>query len=259
MTRTRRVVRSPKTSGNAPPLSWSRARRIAALLAASRVKSSSCLTPFTNSATTFPTPKRAADSERRLSCRASQISTRPSRSTDSSTPGRCTLTMTLRPSGSVARWVTPIEAAASGCRSNSAKRTSSEFPNSRSITSRTSSGGRPGTAVRSSASSRIITAGSRSSRVEAIWPNLISIPPDCSSVRRSARAPSGVARLRTDRTRRPTSPLLRAARMICRIRLRTERRSRITLMGCGIRSLRRTRGRKSASMITLASSVMKST
>ena len=54
----------------------------------------------------------------------------------SAIPGYCTLTATARPSWSVARWTCPIDAAATGCSSNSANVSPSFSPSSSSITLR---------------------------------------------------------------------------------------------------------------------------
>ena len=76
--------------------------------------------------------------------------------------------MTRRPSASVARWVTPIEAAARGSSSKVANSSLMGAPSSSSIRARTTAAGKLGADERNSANSSVSTVGSRSSRVEAI-------------------------------------------------------------------------------------------
>ena len=118
-------------------------------------------------------------------------STAASRATTSSIPGRWTFTTTGVPSTSTARWVCPIDAAASGSNSNDANARSTGSPSSASSTARTSASGTVRTSARSLASSSVVAAGSTSVRVEAIWPSLTSIPPESSSTARNRRERSG--------------------------------------------------------------------
>ena len=62
-----------------------------------------------------------------------------------------------------------------------------------------SSGGTRSTSACRFESSSVIVAGSRSVRVEAIWPNFTNIPPERSSTIRSRRARSGESSAATDR------------------------------------------------------------
>jgi hypothetical protein len=111
----------------------------------------------------------------------------------SSMPGRCTFTTTRSPVFNTARCVWPIDAAASGSKSNDANSSSTVAPSSPSITSRISSAGTGRADDWRVASSVVSTSGRRSLRVDAIWPNFTNMPPQSSSVRRSRRANSGVA------------------------------------------------------------------
>ena len=55
-------------------------------------------------------------------------------------------------------------------------------------------GRRPGAPTTAAVASSVVsTSGSRSVRVDAIWPNFTNMPPQSSSVSRSRRANSGVA------------------------------------------------------------------
>ena len=105
---------------------------------------------------------------RRSATPATIRNTEASRRTTSSMPGRCTFTTTRSPVLSVARWVCPIDAAASGSQSKVANSSSTRAPSSASSTARVSSGGIGRTDAWSWASSVVMTSGSRSVRVEAI-------------------------------------------------------------------------------------------
>ena len=74
-------------------------------------------------------------------------------------PGRWTLTTTASPVRSRARWVWPIDAAASGSQSNSAKTSSTVAPSSASSTAAMRSRGSGGTRFCSVASSSHTSAG----------------------------------------------------------------------------------------------------
>ena len=134
--------------------------------------------------------------------------TAASRCTMSSIPGRWTLTTTRSPVLSTARWVWPIDAAASGSKSKDANSSSTVAPSSDSMTSRTSSAGTGRAEDWSTASSVVSTSGSRSVRVDAIWPNFTNMPPQSSSVSRSRRANSGVAIFAAEVYRKPGEPTL---------------------------------------------------
>ena len=86
----------------------------------------------------------------------------------SSMPGRWIFTTTASPVRSRARYVCPIEAAASGSQSNSAKTSSTRTPSSASSTGRISSTGSGATRFWSVASSSQTSGGMRSTRVAAI-------------------------------------------------------------------------------------------
>ena len=147
--------------------------------------------PVISSSASARTPTRRAASTRRSSWRDVRRSTDASRRTISSIPGRCTFTTTRVPSLSTARWVWPIDAAASGSNSNDANACSTGSPSSDSSMSTTSSRGMGRTSDRSSDSSSVNVGGSMSLRVDAIWPNFTNIPPDSSRTVRSRRANSG--------------------------------------------------------------------
>ncbi len=156
------------------------------------------------------TPSTLAASTRRSTWPATIRSTAASRWTISSIPGRWILTTTSSPLRSTARWVWPIDAAANGSKLNDANSSSRLAPSSRSTTARISSAGTGRADDWRFASSVVSTSGSRSVRVEAIWPNFTNIPPQSSSINRSRRAASGVASRDGVAERSPVSPRLRA-------------------------------------------------
>ena len=97
------------------------------------------------------------------------------------------MTTTASPVRSRARWVWPIDAAASGSQSNSAK-IASMSPSSASEHGGDALAGSGGTRFCSVASSAQTSVGSRSTRVAAIWPSLTYTPPASSSTRRRRTA-----------------------------------------------------------------------
>ena len=89
----------------------------------------------------------------------------------SAMPGRWTLTTTGSPDCRQARWVWPIEAAASGARSKLAKTDDTGAPSSASSTASMFSTGSVGALFCSFDSSPATSGGTRSTRVAAIWPS----------------------------------------------------------------------------------------
>ncbi len=101
--------------------------------------------------------------------------------------GRITFTTTSSPLFRRAAWTWATEAEASGSRSKRAKTCSIFAPSCSSMRLTASSGGKGGTLSCSQASSLAMSSGSRSRRVERIWPNLMKIGPrSCSARRRRA-------------------------------------------------------------------------
>ncbi len=100
-------------------------------------------------------------------------------------PGRSTLTTTSRPSRSFAACTCAIEAAASGCSSNSPNSSVTGRPSACSMRAFAAAPGKGGTRSCSLASSSARSGGSRSRRVETTWPNFTKIGPRSSSARRS--------------------------------------------------------------------------
>ena len=99
----------------------------------------------------------------------------------------------------MARWVWPIEAAASGSVVKLAKAFSTGSSSSRSSWVRIASGGSGRTSDWRVSSSSVSVVGRRSVRVEAICPNFTNIPPESSSTALSRRAKSGVLSAAADR------------------------------------------------------------
>ena len=95
--------------------------------------------------------------------------------------GRCTLTTTRSPLSSVARCTWPIVPAASGCGSIDSNTSSQGTPSSCSITETTSASVIGVTRSWSVASSSTNSGGSRSGRVERIWPSFAKVGPSSSS------------------------------------------------------------------------------
>src|SRR2546426_128865 len=114
---------------------------------------------------------------RSLAMRAAWYSSATSASICRGAPGRCTLTATCLPFGSVARCTWPIEAAAIGSSSNSAKSWPIVRPRSSSITFSTSEIGNGRTSSCRPRSSAMMSGGSTSGRVESSWPNLTKVGP----------------------------------------------------------------------------------
>ena len=110
--------------------------------------------------------------------------------------GRCTFTTTGSPVASVARCTWAIVPAASGEGSMWSSTSSHGTPISCSITCTTCSSVSGGTSSCSVASSSMYSGGSRSGRVDRIWPSFANVGPSSSSAARS-RLPC---------RRRPTAP-----------------------------------------------------
>ncbi len=98
--------------------------------------------------------------------------------------GRCTLTATVRPFGSVALCTCPIDAAATGIGSNSTNRRSIELPSSSSITRSACSNGNGRTSSCSGRSSAMMSGGTMSGRVDRSCPNFTNVGPSSSSTSR---------------------------------------------------------------------------
>ena len=129
-----------------------------------------------SSARTRSRTTRAAE---RISCRSD--------STCRGASGRCTLTTTWSPVGSVARCTWPIDAAAIGVSSKVRNACSIVRPISSSITRRTSANGIGVTSSCRLRSSAMMSGGITSGRVESSWPNLTNVGPSSSSISRSRR------------------------------------------------------------------------
>ena len=98
-------------------------------------------------------------------------------STITSMPGRRTLTTTCSPPGSRAACTCANEAAPSARDENSAKTSPRGRPKSSSMRATTANSGAGGTSSWRPDSSRVISVGRRSTRMERNWPSLISTPP----------------------------------------------------------------------------------
>jgi hypothetical protein len=107
------------------------------------------------------------------------------------TPGRSTLTTTSWPLRNRAACTWAIDADASGRSSKAAKTSVTGWPYAASISARACGPGKGGTLSCSLASSSAMSSGSRSRRVERIWPNLTKMGPRSSSVRRMRTACGG--------------------------------------------------------------------
>ena len=117
--------------------------------------------------------------------------------------GRSTLTATGVPSGSSAKCTCATDALATGVRSNALKTSVERAAVARAPASRsTSSDGNGGTRSCSFASSSAMSGGSRSRRVDSIWPNLTKIGPEVleRAAQPHARA-AATGRARTARVR----------------------------------------------------------
>ena len=177
------------------------------MLAASIVKSSSrCSDSARCSCTasisrTRPNARRLAAfetniSSRRRSCRICR-----------SALGRCTLTTTRSPVGSVARCTWAIVPAASGAGSNDEKTSSSGTPSSRSSTAATCDWGSGATSSWRRASSAAISGEMRSRRVDSSWPSFANVGPSSSSVSRTRRARSASSEASPTTWRAKTRPI----------------------------------------------------
>ena len=118
-------------------------------------------------------------------------------------PRRCTLTTTFWPVSRVATCTCPIVPAASGSGSIDSNTSSQGTPSSSSITETTSSSLMGVTLSWSVASSSMNSGGSRSGRVERIWPSLAKVGPSSSRARRRLRARSRSGTSPAPRSRRP--------------------------------------------------------
>ena len=114
-----------------------------------------------------------------------------SRSITGAMPGRNTFTATSVPSCRRARCTCATEAEAIGVRSKAAKWVVSGTPNARSTMVAASSPANGGTWSWSFASSRAISSGNRSGRVDNICPNFTNTGPSASRASRRRRARGG--------------------------------------------------------------------
>ena len=119
-----------------------------------------------------------------------------------SMPGRIAFTTTSRPSFSTALWTWATEAEASGCRSNLRKASSTGWRRACSTMRTNSSAGNGGTSSCSLLSSRQMSTGTRSGRVDRSWPNLTKMGPRSSIARRrrTPREAFGSGRMRVSDT-----------------------------------------------------------
>ena len=182
--------------------------------------------PRMSSSASALAPTRRAAAMRCSAWRATSRITAASRSTRSATPGRCTFTTTRSPVTSVARWVWPIDAAASGSKSNSANACLDRLVERATRSPRGRR--RRRSAARSTAASRarvVRVSGRRSVRVDAIWPNFTIIPPASSIVRRRRRAKSAVSTACSDRYRTCTQVVV--AGVADQLAHATDRRERV--------------------------------
>ncbi len=99
--------------------------------------------------------------------------------------GRCTLTTTRLPFGRTAPCTWPIDAAAIGTRSNSRKSWLTVSPSASSIAASASSAENGVTASWRLRSSKTMSGGTMSGRVERSWPNLTNVGPSSSSIART--------------------------------------------------------------------------
>ena len=166
------------------------------------------------------------------------------------------MTTTRWPERSTPTWVWPIEAAASGSSENDSKISSIGAPSSLSILARICAVGTFFTLACRSDSSASTGAGTRSERVEAIWPNLMNIPPQSSRNRRIRSPPSGVASDDLDVNTDPVSPLRRAIRDTSNSRPPTVKNVLILVRSDARFTLRR--GRSNTSSTTLSTMVASS-
>ncbi|MNZ93982.1 hypothetical protein D3C78_1130790 [compost metagenome] len=178
-------------------------------LAASRIRFSSSSMVLRYSSTTSTGRSRALWGTKRATRRASACISRRSASMTGSMSGRITLMTISRPfSFKRAVWTWAMEADASGVSSKSSNRVSMGQPRLASIWRLASCPQKGGTLSCSRASSSAMSGGSRSRRVDSIWPNLMKMGPRASKARRM-RAPrhsSGCLFLSQNRLRRTRRP-----------------------------------------------------
>src|SRR4051794_40926217 len=93
-----------------------------------------------------------------------------------STPGYCTLTATIRPSGMTARWTCPIDAAAIGSGHQSRNSFSGSAPSSSRTTASARLGAIGGTSACRVASAACASGGRPSAMNEIIWPAFMMAP-----------------------------------------------------------------------------------
>jgi len=161
---------------------------------------------FSTSATTSRGRILSARGWVRSTSAASELSRAMSASICFSMPGRSTLTTTWRPSASVAACTCAIEAEASGSVSKLAKAALTGRPSASSTMRRAVSPSNGLTRSCSRVSSLATSGGTRSRRVDRIWPNLTKIGPrscsarrrraprDCAAMSAEARGTNGLAR-----------------------------------------------------------------
>ena len=203
-------------------------RRSCAALAASRTRSSSSCRYLSNSATTSRGLRRLPSDQKRSTQPASVRIRARSSSMTLSMPGRSTLTATSRPLCSTAKWTWAMEALAIGSVSNCLNTADSGLPRAFSTRRADSSLGKGGTRSCSRASSSATSGGSRSRRVDSIWPNLTKMGPRCSRAWRR-RSPRGASSRRpVDSTR--ASRLQRGRRRLCSSRPSSPKRRAIRPM-----------------------------
>ena len=223
-------------SGTSSSGECSKLRRSCEQFAASRVRSSSSCSVFSNSATTSRGRSRLPSRHSFSSSVAAVCISEMSFSITWAMFGRSTLTATGVPSGSSAKWTCATDALATGVWSND-RNTSSiglavDADERRLDLRRTGNGG---TRSCSFASSSAMSGGRRSRRVDSIWPNLTKIGPSSSSASRRRTARGATGRARTARApigrnaRNRAWPRARSSRP-CRNATTTIRKSRPSRM-----------------------------
>ena len=170
-----------------PPPAW-RLRPNSAILRASMRRSISTRSRVAKSSAIATGLIVRPSEPARSSGRAKSLSSRRSRSTRPRSPGRRTLTATLRPSWSRARCTWAIDAAARGRSSKEAKSRPIGAPSPSSTTRRTVDGRSGGTSSRSWRNSSQSAAGKMPGLEATSWPSFTKVGPSSTKLFRSARA-----------------------------------------------------------------------